>query len=130
MEGSTCFTSINVASELLQLEVYEDDWHVTGDAYGKLWKYIRRGIGMKTVPSAFANDVGGTLIELKNSGKEHPLGDMVASSRSTATHWVLLRVTRQSQCLHREELTLNLQKTKLCQTSMELVGMVVDRFET
>ena len=45
----------------LQLEIHEDDQHLTAfrDADEKLYEYVRCGFGLKTVPSAFANYVGG-----------------------------------------------------------------------
>jgi len=38
MEGFTCFSSIDVATWFLQLEMYEEDGHLTAfrDIYGKL----------------------------------------------------------------------------------------------
>ena len=60
MEGSKCFSSIGLASGFLQLDIHEDDRHLTAfrDADGKLYEYVRCGFGFKTVPSAFANYVG------------------------------------------------------------------------
>ena len=66
-EGSKYFSNIDLASGLLQLEIHEDDRHLTAfwDADGKLYEYVRCGFGLKTVPSAFANYVGGRLLPVK-----------------------------------------------------------------
>lgn len=57
-EGPTCFSSINVG--FVSLEIHEDDRHLTVfcNANSKLWEYVRRGFGLKTVPSPFANYMG------------------------------------------------------------------------
>ena len=65
MEKSTSFSSIRLASGSQQLEIYEEDRHLTAfrDADGKVWKYIRCGFSLKTVPSSFINSVGGQWME-------------------------------------------------------------------
>ena len=70
MEGSKYFSSIDLASGFLQLEIHEDDRHLTAfrDADGKLYEYVRCGFGVKTVPSLFANYVGGRLLPVKDMG--------------------------------------------------------------
>ena len=70
MEGSKYFSSIDLASGFLQLEIHEDDRHLTAfqNADGNLYEYIRCGFGLKTAPSAFANYVGGRLILVKDKG--------------------------------------------------------------
>ena len=68
MSGSKYFFSIDLASGFLQLHTHEDDRHLTAfrDADGKLYEYVRCGLGLKTAPSAFANYVGGRLLPVKD----------------------------------------------------------------
>ena len=68
MEGSKYFSSIDLASGFLQLEIHEDDRHLTavGDADGKLYEYVRCGFGLKTVPPAFTTYVIGRLLPVKD----------------------------------------------------------------
>ena len=68
MEGSKYFSNIDLVSGFLQLEIHEDDRHLTAfrDADGKLYEHVRCGFGLKTVPSAFANYVGGRLLTVKD----------------------------------------------------------------
>ena len=63
MRGSTCFTSIDLASGLTQLEIAEEDKDKTAfrDAHGELWDFNRCGFGLKTIPSGIAAYVGEAL---------------------------------------------------------------------
>ena len=47
MEGSKYLSSIDLALELIQLKIHEDDRHLTAfqDAEGKLYEYVRCGFG-------------------------------------------------------------------------------------
>ena len=83
MEGSKYFFKIDLASGFLQLEIHEDDRHLTAfrDADGKLYKYVRCGFGLETVPSAFANYVGGRLVTVKNTGIKNWLDDIAIPSK-------------------------------------------------
>ena len=67
MKGSKYSSSIDLDSEFLQLEIHEDHRHLTAfrDADRKLYEYVRCGFGLKTVPSAFANYVGGRLLPVR-----------------------------------------------------------------
>ena len=60
VEGFPCFSSIDLASRILQLELYEEDRHLREfrDADEKQWEYVRCGFGLKTVSPAFTNYVG------------------------------------------------------------------------
>ena len=64
MDQSAYFSCLDLASGFLQLTLHEVDRHLTAfrDAEGKLWEYVRYGFGLKTVPSAFANNVGSSKI--------------------------------------------------------------------
>ena len=70
MKRSKYISSIDLTSRFLQLEIHEDDRHLTAfrDADGKLYECVCCGFGLKTVPSAFANYVGGRLLTFKDRG--------------------------------------------------------------
>ena len=70
MEGSVRFSSIDLASGFLQLEIHGDGRYLTAfhDADEKLSGYVGCGFGLKTVPYAFVNYVGGQIIEVKSKG--------------------------------------------------------------
>ena len=125
MEGSKYFSSIDLASGFLQLEIHEDDRHLTAfrDADGKLYEYVRCGFGLKTVPSAFANYVGGRLLPVKDKGIKNWLDDIAIPSKTLEDQWGLLRETLE--CLRQGRLTVNRQKSHFCQSVMEFVGMIV-----
>ena len=54
MRGSTCFTSIDLASGFTQLEIAKEGKHKTAfrDAHGELWAFNRCGFGLKPIPSS------------------------------------------------------------------------------
>ena len=129
MEGSKYLSSIDLASGFLQLEIHEDDRHLAAfrDAEGKLYEYVRCGFGL-TVPSAFANYVGGRLLPVKDKGIQNWLHDIAIPSKTLEDQWGLLRKTLE--CLRQGRLTVNLQKSHFCQSVMEFVMMIVDRLGT
>ena len=55
-------------------------------------------------------------MEVKSKGVENWVDDIAIPTKSIATHWTLLRAT--PRCLRRGKLTVNMQKSKLCQSSM------------
>ena len=63
MDQSAYFSCLDLVSGFLQLTIHEADRHLTAfrDAEGKLWEYVRCGFGLKMVPSAFTNYVGGSI---------------------------------------------------------------------
>ena len=130
MEGSKYFSSIDLASGFLQLEIHEDDRHLTAfrAADEKLYEYVRCGFGLKTVPSAFANYVGGRLLTAKDRGIKNWLDDVAIPSKTLDDQWGLLRETLE--CLRQGRLTANLHKSHFCQSVMEFVSMIVDRLGT
>ena len=67
MDQSAYFSCLYLALRFLQLTIYKADRHLTAfrDAEGKLWEYVRCGFGLKTVPSAFANYVRGSIMGVK-----------------------------------------------------------------
>ena len=93
MEGSKYFFSIDLASGFLQLEIHEDDRHLTTfrDADRKLYEYVRCGFGLKTAPSAFASYVGGRLLPVKDKGSKNRLDDIAIPSKTLEDQWGLLR---------------------------------------
>ena len=72
MDQSAYFFCLDLASGFLQLMIHESDRHLIAfrDAEGKLWEYVRCGPGLETVPSDFANYVGGSIMVVKK--KKHP----------------------------------------------------------
>ena len=93
MEGLKYFSSIDLASGFLQLEIHEDDRHLTAfrDADGKLYEYVRCGFGLKTVPSVFANYVEGRLLTVRDI--KDWLDDIAIPSKTLQGQWGLLRET-------------------------------------
>ena len=93
MEGPKYFSSIDLASGFLQLEIHEDDRHQKAfrDADGKLYEYVCCGFGLKTVPSAFANYMGGRLLPVKGKGIKNWLNDIAIPSKTLGDEWGLLR---------------------------------------
>ena len=70
MDQSAYFSCLDLASELLQLMFDDADKYLTEfrDVEGKLWEYVRCGFRVKTVPSPFANYVGGGILKVKKKG--------------------------------------------------------------
>lgn len=126
MVGSTCFFTIDLISGFLRLEIHKDDRHLTAfrSADGKLWEYVRCGFRLKSVPSAFANYLGGWLTSVNPKGVKNCLTDIAMPSKSIATHWPLLSKTHT--CLRERKLTVNLQKSRFYPT-MEFAGIFVVR---
>ena len=78
MQGSKYFPGIDLASGFLQLEIHEDDRHLTAfrDAGGMLYEYVRSIFGLKAVSSAFANYVGERLLPVKDAGTKNWFDDI------------------------------------------------------
>ena len=125
MEGSKYLSSIDLATGFLQLEIHEDDRHLTAfrDADEKLYEYVRCGFGL-TVSSAFANYVGGRLLPLKDKRIKNWLDDIAIPSKTLEDQWGLLRETLE--CLRQRRLTVNLQKSHFCQSVMEFIVWTVE----
>ena len=103
MEGSKYFSSIDLASGFLHLEIHEDDRPLMAfrEADRKLYEYVRCGFG---------------------------LNDIAIPSKTLEDQWALLPETLE--CLRQGLLTVNLQKSHLCQSVIEFVGMIVNRLGT
>lgn len=71
---------------------------------------------------------GGKLMGIKWMGVKHWLDGVAVSSKSIDTPWKLRRATLQR--IRQIRFTINLQKSKFCQSSIEFMGMVVDRLWT
>lgn len=67
MSGSTSFTFLDLTSGLFQLTIHKEDRNLTTfrETKGSLWKYAPPGLGLKTEPSAFADYVQGSVMEVK-----------------------------------------------------------------
>ena len=128
MDQSAYFSCLDLASGFLQLAIHEADRHFTAfrDAEGKLWEYVRFGFGLKTVPSAFANYVGGSIMRVKKKGVRNWLDDMIIPTRTFEQQLELLRET--FDCLRQGKLSVNLPKSEFCFSVVEWLGMVIDRF--
>ena len=92
MDQSAYFSCLDIVSGFLQLTIHEADRHLTAfrDAEGKLWEYVRCGFGLKTAPSAFVNDVGGSVMELKK-GARNWLDDILIPTPTFGEQLELLR---------------------------------------
>ena len=128
IDQSAYFSCLDLASGFLQLTIHEEDRHLTAfrDAEGKLWEYVRCGFGLKTVPSAFANYVGGSITGVKKKGVRNCLDDMIIPTRIFEEQLELLREI--FNCLRQSKLSVNLPKSELCFSAVEWLGMIIDRF--
>ena len=124
MGGSTCFTCLDLASGFLQLTIHEADRHLTAfrDAEGKLWEYVRCGFSLKTVPSAFANYVGGSIMEVNKEGVRNWLVDIIIPTKTVVEQLDLLRKT--FECLRQKKLSVNLPKPEFCFAVVEWLSTV------
>ena len=122
------FSCLDLASGFLQLTIHEADRHFTAfrDAEGRLWECVRCGFGLKTVPSAFANYVGGSIMGVKNKGMRNWLDDIIIPTRTFEEQLKLLRET--FDCLRQSKLLVNLPKSEFCFSVVEWLGMIIDRF--
>ena len=95
MNQSVYFSCLNLASGFLQLTTHEADRYLTAfrDTEGKLWEYVRCGSGLKTVASAFANYVGGSIMRVKKKGVRNWLDDIIIPTRTFEEQFELLRET-------------------------------------
>ena len=96
----------------LQLTIRESDRHLTAfcDAEGKLWEYVRCGFGLKTVPSAFANYVGGQLMPVKMKGVRIWLDDITIPTATMENQFVLLH--KVFDLIRAGRLSVNIQKSE------------------
>ena len=128
MDQSAYFSCLDLASGFLQLTIHEADRHLTAfcDAEGKSWEYVRCGFGLKTVPSAFANYVGGSIMRVEKKGVRNWLDDMIIPTRTFKQQVELLRKT--FDCLRQSKLSVNLPKSEFCFSVVKWLGMAIDRF--
>ena len=128
MDQSAYFSCLDLASGFLQLTIHGADRHLTAfhDAEGKLWEYVRCGFGLKTVPSAFANYVGGSTMRVKKKGVRNWLDDVIIPTRTFEQQVELLRET--FDCLRQNKLSVDLPKSEFCFSVVEWLGMVIDGF--
>ena len=112
MGGSNCFTCLDIASGFLQLMIRESDRHLTAfrEAEGKLWEFVRCGFRLKTVPSAFANYVGGQLTPVKMKGVRNWLNDIIIPTASLEDQFSLVREV--FDLIRAGRLSVNLQKSE------------------
>ena len=112
MDQSAYFSCLDLASGFLQLKIHEADRHLTAfrDAEGNLWEYVRFGcgFGLKTVLSAFANYVGGSIMTVKKKGVRNWLEDIIIPTRTFEEHLELLHENFDS--LRQSRLSVNLPK--------------------
>ena len=110
IKGTTCFTSIDLASSFTQLEIAEEDKHKTAfhDAHGELWEFNGCGFGLKTHPSGFAAYVGEELGPLKSNGVQNWLDDIIFHTRHVDGHADLVKKILAR--LHQFGLSVNLAK--------------------
>ena len=111
MRGSTCFTSIDLASGFTRLEIAEEDTHKTAfrDAHGELWEFNRCGFGLKTIPSGFAAYVGEALGPLRGKGVQNWLDDIIIHIKSVDGYVELLGKVLAR--FHQFGLSVNLPKS-------------------
>ena len=89
-------------------------------------EYVHCGVGLKTVPSAFVNFVGCSIMRVKKKGVRNWLDDTSIPTRIFEERLELLRVT--FDCLRRRKLSVNLPKSEFCFSVVEWLGMIIDRF--
>ena len=67
IDQSAYFSCLDLASGSLQLMIHEVDRYLIAfcEAEGKLWDYVRCGVGLKAVPLDFANYIGGSIMRVK-----------------------------------------------------------------
>ena len=79
---------------------------------GKLWEYMRCGFGLKTLPSAFANYVDGSIMPIKKKGGLNWLEDIIILTRTVEEQFDFICET--CDCLRRSRLSVNLHKLEFC----------------
>ena len=128
MGQSAYFSCLDLALGFLQLTIHEADRHLTAlrDAEGKLWEFVHCGFGLKTVPSAFANYVGGSIMRVNNKDVRDWLDDMIIPTRTFEPQLELIREI--FDCLRQSKLSVNLPKSEFCFTVVEWLGMIIERF--
>ena len=94
---------LDLTSGFLRLTIHERDIYLTAlsDAEGKLWEYVCCGFSLKTIPSAFANYVGGSIIEVKK-GVRNLLDGIIFPTWTVAEQFDLIREV--VDCLRRNRL--------------------------
>ena len=75
--------------------IHDADRYFTAfrDAERKLLEYARCGFGLKTVPPALANYVGGIILRVKKKGVRNWLDDIIIPTRTFEEQLELLRET-------------------------------------
>ena len=108
--------------------IHEAGRYITafGDAQGKVGEYVRCGFGFRTVLSAFANYVGGSIMPVEKKGVQNWLDDITIPTRTVEEQLDLIRETFDS--LRRSRLSVNLPKSKFCFAVVERLGLIIDRF--
>ena len=128
MDQSAYFSCLDLTSGFLQLTIHEAERYLTAfrDAEETLWEYIRCGFGLKTVPTAFPNYFGGSIMRVKKKGVRNWLDDIIIPTRIIEEQFELLLKT--FHCLWHVKLSVNLPKSEFCFSVVEWLGMVIDHF--
>ena len=116
-----------MASGFFQLPIAEPDRQKTAfrDAFGQLWEYERCDFSLNMLPPAFASMVTDLLGDLKGDGVENYLDDMLIYSADFERQLVVVKAVLA--CLQGGGLSVNFRKSRWCCSSLEFVGMVIDR---
>ena len=90
MDQSAYLSCLDLASGFLQLTIHEAGRFLTAfrDAEGKLWEYVRCGFGLKTVPSAFANYIGDSIMEVKRKRVRNWLDGIITPLKRNSNYFV------------------------------------------
>ena len=83
----------------------------------KLWEYVRCGFGLKTIPSAFANYVGGSIMGVKKKEVRNWLDGIIIPSRIFKQQLEPLQET--FDCLWQSKLSINLPIAEFCSSVIE-----------
>lgn len=121
-----CFTSTDLASGFSQLEIVLDDKHKRAfrDTDGLLWEANRAGLGLKCLPSTFANRIGLTLSDLKRWGVENGLDDRLIASDTFEDDTTIIAAVLTRLRYH--GISVNFAKSKWSHPAQVFVGIVID----
>ena len=126
MRGSTCFTSINLATGFTQLETAEEDKHkTTRRAWGAVGiqpVWFRAEDHPVSIFEAYVVEAQGPL---KVKGVDTVVDDIIIHTKSVDGHVELLEKVLER--LQRFGLSVNLPKSIWCWPQQEFVGMAVSR---
>ena len=125
MDQSAYFSCLDLALGFIQLTTHEADRYLTAfsDTEGKLWEDVRCDCGLKTVPSDFANYVGGSIMGAKKKRVRNWLDDTIIPTRTYEEQLELIRET--FDCLRQRKLSVNLPKSEFCFSVVEWLGMIM-----